>query len=152
MSHVCLVGRKTLVFPMCFFAICAVCVLPSFLLHQLTLGALLHVCDRLPRDLCAKSGTLDTNAIEILNINNSELKESWRCSLYLFNVKTQQSCIPHALSRDPNRSDVAVAQSLMNHSVCIGQLFTVCIADGMGGFQNSLYLSVDLFCRETKIF
>lgn len=67
-------------------------------------------------------------------------------------MKTHQSCIPHALSRDPNRGNVAVPQSLMNHSICIGQFFTVLITDEMGGFQSSLYLSMNPFCKEMEIF
>lgn len=76
--------------------------------------------------------------------------KKWGCPLYLFNVETQQSCAPQALSRDPDRGDVAVAQSLVNHSVCVGQLLTVFIADDMGGFQSSLYLSLNFFCRQMK--
>lgn len=73
-------------------------------------------------------------------------------TLYLFNVKTQQSCVPHALPRDPDRGNVAVPQHLVNDSLCVRQFFTVFIADEMAGFQNSLYLSLNFFCREMKVF
>lgn len=101
--------------------------------------------------LCAKLGVVGAKVLEILNIHNQKLKKKI-CILYLFNVKAHQSCIPHTLSRDPNRGNVAVPQSLMNHSICIWQFFTVFITDEMGRFQSSLYLSLNPFCKEMGIF
>lgn len=108
-----------------------------------------HIYDVLPCILCAKPGFGGADVLDIVNMNCPKLGDI--CTPYLFNVKAQQSCIPHTQSRDPHRSDVAVPQSLVNHSICIGQSFAVFVADDVGRFQNSLYFSLNSFCRAITI-
>lgn len=113
-------------------------------------SALFHVCDVLSCILCAKPGTVGADVLDIVNINYPKLGDVR--TPYLFNVEAQQSCIPHTQSRDPHRSDVAVPQSLMNHSVCVGQSFAVFIADDVGRFQNSLHLPLNSLCSAITMF
>lgn len=112
-------------------------------------SALFHIYDVLPCTLCAKPGFGGADVLDIVNMNCPKLGDV--CTPYLFNVKAQQGCIPHTQSRDPHRSDVAVPQSLVNHSICIGQSFAVFVADDVGRFQNSLYFSLNSFCRAITI-
>lgn len=70
---------------------------------------------------------------------------------YLFDRITQQCRVPHTHPGQTNKDNVAEALDLMNHSIRIGQLFPMLIADRLGGIQNSIQLLLHFLYREIFI-